>query len=231
MKVRWSGMGVGEASGSLGTSVASHNRSGSYLRLRAVPTKATSTPATIAKGVLSLASKTWGTLTDDQRRAWATWSQNNPIVDRLGDKRILAGSAACTKLNINCLNTSGNPITDPPAVAAPTGLTNATATFDTGAGTFNIVFTPTPLGADNYLYVWAAVVNSPGITYVENLYKLVKVTAANVASPLVGVDADIEARFGALAVGQTVYYKLQVVDGTTGLVSGMFPLKGTVVHT
>lgn len=231
MKLRLSGAVVGEASGSLGTTVFSHNRYGSYARLRAVPTKATSLYATLAKGILTSASKQWGQLTSAQRKAWQTWAQSNPIVDRLGDKRILSGQAAVTRLNSNTLNTSGNFITDPPASAAPGPIESITATYDIGAGTFALAFTPTPLAATEYLYVWCAVTNSPGVTYVENLYKLVFVGAAATASPVASIQAAIEARFGTLQEGQQVFYKLQVVDGATGLVSGFLPAQGVVVST
>lgn len=231
MKIRLSGAVVGEASGSLGSTVFSHNRYGAYCRNRAVPTKATSTFALAAKGILTAASKQWGQLTTAQRLAWQTWAQSNPIVDRLGDKRILSGQAAVTRLNSNTLNTSGNFITDPPATGSPSPIESITATYDIGAGAFALAFTPTPLAASEYLYVWAAVTNSPGVSYVENLYKLVFVGAAATASPVATIQAAIEARFGTLQVGQQVFYKLQVVDGDTGLMSGFNIAKGTVIST
>lgn len=225
------GVIVGEASGSLGSTVFSHSRYGSYVRLRAVPTRVTTPAAEQAKARLSGASKLWGQLTNSERLAWTTWSQTNPFTDRLGDKRILSGQAAVTRLNVNIVNCGGTPITEPPATSAPGGVLSVTATYDIGAGNFSLAFTPTPLGTNDHLYVWAAVVNSPGVTYVQNLFKLVRVGAAATASPVSTIQADIEARFGPLAVGQQVFYQLQVVDGTTGLVSGKFPTSGTVVST
>lgn len=225
------GVMVGEASGSLGSTVFSHNRSGSYVRLRAVPTRSTSLAAETAKARLSAASKIWGTLTEAQRLAWETWAQTNPITDRLGDKRILSGHGCVTQLNINILTAGGTTIDVPPATGAPEGVSSITAAYDIGAGSFSLAYTPTPIGADNVVYVWCAVTNSPGVSYVSNLYKLVHVSDPNAASPVATIQADIEARFGALAVGQQVFYRVQVVDSATGLVSASFPTNGVVIST
>lgn len=225
------GMLAGTISGSQGNTTFSHGRYGAYIRMRTVPVKVTSTYAQQAKALLATASKLWGNLTTAQRLSWKTWAQTNPITDRLGDKRILDGHAAVTQLNINAFNAgSTTTIDDPPAVGAPFLPDGMAATYDIGAGNFQITWTGGALPADTVLFIWAAVTDNPGRSYVANLYKLVMVTAAAATSPQSPQTA-IEARFGTLVVGQQVFFMLQTCDKTTGLVSGTYPLRGIVIST
>lgn len=228
-KIRF-GMLAGSISGSQGNTVFSHNRYGPYIRERTVPVKVTSFWADRQKGILSEASKIWGTLTEAQRLAWKTYAQTNPITDRLGDKRILDGHAAVTMLNCNILLAGGTSILVPPAVATPTLPGAMAATYDIGAGNFQVTWTGGALGASEVLFLNTAVTNSPGRSYVANLYKLAFISAAAAATPEDPLSA-IEDRFGTLAVGQQVFYKITVVDQDTGLVSGSYPLNGVVIST
>jgi len=224
------GVMVGAASGSLGSTVFSHNRYGTYVRLRSVPTKATSLYAEGAKAVLGLASQIWGNLDDDQRQAWVTWAQTNQITNTLGDKQTLDGHAACTRLNAIIYHAGGTPIEIPPIIAAPAGLVTLTGTVDIGAGDVEIVYTPTPLGTNNCLQLWAAVVSSPGVKYVQNLYKNLTIGPANGASPL-DFEAELVARFGTLQVGQIVHLRANVIDKVTGLVSAPLTTQIAVTST
>lgn len=218
MKFR-GGSVVGQASGSVAGQTFSRNRYGAYVRNRSVPVKSTTTYALNAKAYLSAASAAWGGLTDAQRAAWAAWAQTNPIVDSFGEKQVLSGQAAYVQLNRRILQDGGTQIDLPPVGAGPQALTTLTATGDIGAGTFALAFTPTPVGAGNKLWIKAAVVDSPGIVYVQNLLKLVEISAANVAT---GVDTQtaIEARFGSLIVGQKVVWNVAVYEVASGRLSG-----------
>lgn len=229
MKFR-GGAVVGQASGSMSGQTASRNRYGAYLRNRAVPVVSTTSYALNAKAYLAGPSAAWKGLTDAQRAAWVTWAQTNPVVDSFGEKQILTGHTAFVQLNRRRRQDGQTDINVPPVGAGPVALTTLTATFDIGAGTFQLAFTPTPIGAGNKLWVKAAVVDSAGITYVRNLLKLVAISAANQAT---GYDTQalIEARFGPLAVGQKVVFYVAVYQTASGLLSGYSRVDGIVVST
>ena len=221
---------VGQISGRIGGSVYSRNRGGPYIRNGAIPTVSTSIYAENAKQRLAIYSAYWASLTDPQRLAWKNWAKQNPITNRLGHKIMLSGHMALVQLNVNIDNAGGTPIVVPPVVAPPTGLLTLSATYDIGAGAFDIIYTSTPLSADQVLFIWGAVVDNPGVEYVENLYKLVQVSAAAAASPQV-TEVNMALRFGTLLVGQRVFYKVQVVDQVTGLVSQPISASGTIIST
>jgi hypothetical protein len=229
MKVMYGGP-VANASGSLAGVVASHNRGGSYFRRRTVPVKSTTTYATNAKARLAAASSAWRTLTAAQRFSWETWAQTNPVVDRLGEKRILTGQQAYIQLNVRILFIGGTQILVPPVIGGPNALTSVTLTADIGSGDFEVAFTPTPLATGLSAWVRAAVVNSAGITFVQNLYKLCVVSAAAQASPLT-LDTDIESRFGTLIVGQQVFVAVHVMRRADGQLSQPALSRAIVVST
>lgn len=229
MKVMFGGP-VANASGSLAGVVASHNRGGAYLRRRTVPVKSTTTDATNAKARLAAASSAWGALTAAQRLAWETWAATHPIVDTLGEKRILTGHQAYVQINVRILFIAGTQISDPPIAAAPDALTTLVLDADIGAGDFDVTFTPTPLAANERLWVQAAVADSPGITFVNNRYKLCVVSAAALASPL-DIQSAVAGRFGTLIVGQQVFVKCSVFNGVTGLLSQPALSRATITST
>lgn len=221
---------IGQISGKLGSHVFAHNRGGPYVRLGTIPTVVTSSYAQAVKNALAAASQSWQTLNTGQQLAWKTWASQNPIINRLGEPRILSGHQAFIQLNQKLLLYALTPISVPPVAAPPTALLTLTGSYDIGAGDFQIAFTATPLDADIALLVRAAVVDSSGIAYVRNRLKLITKSAAALASPLDTTTA-MTARFGALAVGQHVFYDVRTFDQTTGLESAPLQANGTIVST
>lgn len=225
------GIAVGQISGRVAGNVFSRNRGGAYVRNGAIPTRSTTPYAEAAKARLGDWSKGWANLTAVQQMAWKNWAAQNPVINRLGDAITLSGHQAYVQLNINIANAGGGQIDVPPVVAPPLALQSLAGTYDLGAGTFNLTFTPDPLAANECLAIEAAVVDNPGVNYVQNLYKLVSIQADATDSPITNVDTLLAARFGTIMVGQRVFYRCYVVDQTTGLKSGVTVTQGTVVST
>ena len=210
---------VSQVSGSIGGQVFSHNRGGQYIRQRSTPTAVYTDPALEAKNRLATMSLRWGGLTTAQRLAWKTYASENPTINRIGRSTTLSGIAIHNRINSIINKAAGTLLDLPPIDAPPDALLTLTATGDIGAGTSELAFTATPLGAGHCLWVEAALVDSPGIAYVENLYKLIHVSAAALASPYDWL-ADATLRFGTPQVGQVLHVKVRVVDQDTGLLSG-----------
>jgi hypothetical protein len=221
---------VGQISGKAGTHVFSRNRGGAYMRNHVVPITSTTADALAAKARLSNLSTAWGALTAAQRLAWEAWAQTNPAVNRLGNQITLQGNAAFIQVNTRMLRAGLAQLSDPPLGVAPDALTTLSGTYDIGAGTFTIIYTPTPLGATERFWMRTYVASSEGVNFVENLLRVTTISPAAQGS---GADdqADIEAKFGALSVGQVVHRVCHVFDGATGLLSAPLRTRGTVVST
>lgn len=221
---------AGQISGRLGATVFSHNRGGPYMRNGTIPTAVTSTYALNIKANLSARSAEWAGLTDAQRGAWTEWASQNPVTNRLGLQKTLSGHQAYIQLNHRIHQAGAAVIAVPPVADPPAALTSVVLDCDIGAGDTDITFAPTPLAAGVMLWVQAAVLNSPGVSYVTNLLKLVTISAAAQASPL-DIETELTARFGSLAVGQKVVVLVSVFDSTTGLLSQPFKDEALVTTT
>lgn len=221
---------IAAASGSIGGTVFSRGRYGVYTRNRSIPVSPNTAYQAAAKNYLSQASQNWRDLAADVRLSWETWAQSNPVTDNLGQSQTLQGNSAYVMLATRLLQASEALPTTPPATAAPAALLTLSATYDVGAGTSVLTFTATPLGANERLWMYAAVTNSAARNYIKNLRKLVTISAAAQATGY-DYEAAVELRFGALAAGQVVTLEAAVMDDTTGLISAFRRTSGTIVST
>ncbi len=219
---------VGTISGSIAAQTYSHNKGGPYIRNRGIPTISLTPDALAAKSRMSTEASAWGTLTGVQRAAWDSYALQRPVINALGNPRHLSGFQQFVGINARRAFNADARLTDPPITTAPNGLLTLILDGDIGLGDVDLVFTPTPLGATETLYFKAAVTNSPGITFVRNLLRLLPFSAAAQASPF-DIQTQVEARLGTLIVGQTLHVEVSVYDNATGLVSQ--PLRDDVVIT
>lgn len=221
---------VAQVSGSIGGTVFAHNRYGMYMRGRVTPVTSTSAAALAAKARFAVASQQWQGLTAAQKQSWRNWAQTNPITDRLGQSQVLQGNVAYIKLNAVLALAGSAAIQDPPITVAPLPFATLAGTYDIGAGTFDLAFTPTPTGANEALIIRAAVVDSAGINFIENNLRVATVTAGAEAGP-VDMDVILASLFGTLIVGQTVHYDVRKVDLLSGQQSGSLKTRGVIITT
>lgn len=86
------GGGVADIRGSIGGTVFSKNRYGSYARNRTIPVDPGSTAQTKIRAVMGQVRDAWfNTLTTAQRAAWATYAANVQVQNRLGESITLTG--------------------------------------------------------------------------------------------------------------------------------------------
>ena len=209
---------AGSISGSVGNETFSHGRHGAYIRRRVIPTKAFNVNTINSHNRLTIFSRYWGQLSPEQQAAWNTYAQAHPITDRLGQKQVLFGAACFIAINTRLHKAGDTAITVPPTAAAPAPLTTLTAVADASAHTCVLTTAPTPLGAANRLWIEVALVNSPGVEYLENLFKLVTVSGKNQATGL-GIGAALELRFGTLLETENYIIRVRVLSSLTGLLS------------
>lgn len=213
------GPAVGQISGRVGGTVFSHNRGGMYMRNGVIPTASNTPAAILAKARITAVSRQWAALTDAQQVAWKTWSQNNPVVNRLGSSTTLSGHMAYMQINNRLTQAGDTVLSVPPVDPAPAPLLTFSAAADASDDSCTLTFTATPVGAAVRLWVNVAVVDGAGIKYVQNLYKLVKISAKNQATGL-DIGPEILDRFGDILEGQVVHLLAQTFDTATGLLSG-----------
>jgi hypothetical protein len=207
---------AGAISGSVGGAVFSHNRGGPYIRRRPIPVNGAAIPQSDTRAQFVKASQLWGSRTPANQAQWNTWAANNKIPNALGNLIQLSGHQAfvqvCTWRGI----AGWDYPTAAPAAARPSPFLTYSMTADIGAGAVTFVFTDTPVGAARHVVIWSAVCDSAGIKYVKNLWKLTTISPLNQASPL-DIQLDVEALWGSLTIGQTLWIKAQKLTDPDGL--------------
>jgi len=98
------GGGVSQASGKIGGTVFSRNKGGAYFKNWVNPTNPQTQKQTDQRAALAQKSAAWRTITQEQRSAWGSWANDNPVLDRLGNSIVLTGAQAYIKININRTN-------------------------------------------------------------------------------------------------------------------------------
>jgi len=94
------GGGVADIRGSIGGTVFSRNRYGSYTRNRTIPVNPGSTAQTKIRSVMGQIRNAWfNTLTSAQRTDWATYAGNVEVQNRLGESITLTGWNMFTRTN------------------------------------------------------------------------------------------------------------------------------------
>lgn len=213
-------------SGSYGSMTFSRNRYGLYVRSRVVPTNPGTSYQQNVRAQLVYVSQQWQQLDPDDQADWATWAENNPIIDSLGQQQVLSGHAAYVMINTRLRLRGDALIDEPPLNPAPEPLTalsiDAAMTPSPAA---DLGFSTSPVGANDYLEVYAAKVNSPGISYVKNKYRLLSYNKA-ATSPL-SILTELEARLGTISTGEIIHVKA-LISSAEGVPSEALVAHGSV---
>lgn len=113
-RIKWSAIGITNASGKSGGSVFSHNRAGSYVRRWAKPVNRQSDRQTAMRSLWGNVSQQWGRLTDEQVNLWNSAAQNTTVTDGFGDTRNMTGFSLFMRTNQNRTHGMGKEITTVP---------------------------------------------------------------------------------------------------------------------
>lgn len=200
------GLGFGQLSGSLGSTTASHNRYGAYLRSRTIPVNPNTTLQQQQRDDLSQLTTHWRLLTSNQRNDWKTLGGQMTRTDSLGVTYNLTGIQAYISVNRYRILFGLGIVDDAPAMGGvPSLLTLGLTASNTGVlQTLSVTYTPTPLGANNRLMVAATPDVSAGRSFFSRgEYRTVLYSAADAASPL-DILAAWQSKFGTLTVGERI---------------------------
>lgn len=113
-RIKWSAIGITNASGKSGGSVFSHNRAGAYVRRWAKPVNKQSDRQTEMRSLWGNVSQQWGRLSDEEVNLWKSAAQNTTVTDGFGDTRSMTGFSLFMRTNQNRTHGMGLPITQIP---------------------------------------------------------------------------------------------------------------------
>ena len=122
------GLLVGVLSRKAGSTVASHNRFGPYLRNRVIPVNPATTNQILYRTRLTGWSQAWRALTSTERAGWTALGATMSRLDSLGVSYTLTGLQAYTSLNVNLQVVGAGPLNDAPALSGVTAVATCTPT-------------------------------------------------------------------------------------------------------
>lgn len=208
---------LSELSGAAGSTVASRNRFGPYLRTRAIPVNPNTADQQTYRNILKAASQGWKNLTPELREAWNNAAALLPRIDSLGRTYYMSGHeyfvSTCQALSLyaGAITLAVSPAT----IATPADPTVITPVPDS-AGTFTVTFAATPVPATTKLVIEATAQLSPGINFIgRSRYKILSLVAPAGASPA-NVFAAYQAKYGALVADKQIAVRAYFVTSTGG---------------
>jgi hypothetical protein len=162
-----------EASGSYQGLTWSHNKGGMYVRARAIPTDPNSAfQQTVRVSLAQLAVRWADVLTQEQRDAWATYAENVPLLNALGDARQIPPLSMYIRCNVPRLQVGLTAVDDGPVFF---NLGEYTEPVITVTGTnASVAFTVADLWASEVgsaMLVYASQQKAPTINFFKGPYR------------------------------------------------------------
>lgn len=202
---------IGQLSRSAGSTTASRNRFGSYLRNRVQPMNPNTARQSDVRATLSGASSGWRLLTQAQRDGWTTLGSQMTRVDSLGQTYTLTGLQAYTAQYINAATIGQGGISDAPAMSTPPTPVDLAVVLDSSpADVATVAVASVPVG--HYLVIEMTAPISVGRNFVpRGAYKLIATQDDTYAAPI-DVLAAYEAIYGELTGGGKVFTRAKLIS-------------------
>ena len=197
------------SSGSIAGVTHSHGRAGQYTRSRRTPVQPVGSGRRgVIRSAFGAASSAWAALTGAVQLAWGAYANGKPYTDALGQAIKLTGHQMYVAINTQLLNVGAAqsaviPISD--AVFAPV-LTTFAAVH---AGAITLTMSGSGAVTDHLCCAFSAP-KSGGVAFCKTFTQLL-VCLGNLATAQVITTAYV-AQFGAVAVGQRIFYRLTPVN-------------------
>jgi hypothetical protein len=198
-------------SGSIGNQTNSRNRSGQYIRQRAIPTQPRTVAQVAARARLSDTSAGWRGLTSAQIAAWNAFGQSFTINNSLGQAINLTGAQCFIKVNTVLLLLGSSTVVNPPALPSFVAVTVTGLTATAGTPLLEAAGA-TPATGTTYMF-YASPQLSPGVTFNGQYRYIANFTTATGGEFV--LTTPYTAKFGAPIAGKKIF--VRVVQSQAGM--------------
>lgn len=191
--------------------VFSKNRGGSYARTKVTPVNPQTTFQSFVRGNFTSASQAWRSLTEAARNSWIGVVNDYAKADIFGNIRVPAGNNVFSKLYINATTIGGIPLTIPPPTTPTPALSQFAPVYNSVVPSATIFSPLAAVPAGQSVVIRATSQQSPGVTNVKSLYRIIAVLPAGTPYPY-NLLPDYNAKFGTLVAGQKIGTSTQAYD-------------------
>lgn len=218
---------IDRARNKFGSAVFSEGRYGPYVRELVTPDNPKTSYQVLARARATQCSQAWRTLSEANRIAWEAFADVLQTTNAFGHAFTPSGINAFIKINVNRLLMGKSILQSPPPLTYPAPLTVFTK-HSWGEDELGISFTPTPLPAKNYLFLWSFAPQSAGKSFFDSEYRLLRTFIPATTSPIYITD-DYSDRFGWWPAGAKIGCIGYLVHEDTGLESSPLSFVDIVV--
>jgi len=204
---------ISEISGKIAATIFTRNRGGNIIRNRRTPINRRSVLQSIRRQGLGNLASSWRGITQAERDSWNGATGNFPYQNSLGETKFLSGEQLYIQFNQNLLLIGQSTIQTAPAPFAFATFTTSLTAAD-GTPALSLVFTPTPLTANNYFNVFSTPNLSPGIGSPNaSLFRYLETVEPSDTSPA-DIVASFQALFGDPVETQKIFVEIRPVANT-----------------
>lgn len=208
------------SSGSIAGQTYSRNRYGQYVRTRATPVNPNTSAQSLVRSRFTTVSQAWRNTTANQRQAWQAYADNHPLVDSLGQAKVLAGSAQYVSTNM--LRLAAGLSSSASVPAEPVGSLNAfvvVLSLDTSGPTTVYTVSGNNQAAGYKVIISASPVQSVGALYPIRMTQIAVIDAATWGTTPVDVFALYASIYGAVTLNRIIVTDAKVVSDTGALLA------------
>lgn len=217
-----------QVSGSVGGATYARNRGGMYSRGRAMPSNPQTSFQTVVRNATAGLTAAWSqTLTQDQRDAWGVYAANVPILDRLGDQRLISGINWYVRNNVPRVQAGLDVVQDASTVFTLPAFTVNSVTVDVSSSNAAIAFVDSDSWAiedGGAMLVYVSRPVSPGIGFFKGPYRYAGAILGDTMTPPTS-PGTVTLPFD-VTVDNKVFFKIEVVTADGRLSS---PFRGSSV--
>lgn len=207
-------------SGSFAGMTASRNKGGTYFRQRAMPINPNTAQQQAVKTAFTQAATRWrDTLTASQRDAWTAYALATPLINRIGEARIVPGLSMFERTNVPRLQNALGFIDDAPVISGlPTFNTIEATTLVASTDTWTVTFDNTDEWATDdggVVFFYGSPTKAPSINYYKGPYRLAGTILGDATTPPTSPAAIVSA--WPVSTGRKYFYafRVQNADGRT----------------
>lgn len=209
------GAGVSEMRGKEGGVVYSRNAYGSYIKTKVSPVNPNTSKQQTQRALMGNLAQLWSTLSGAQVAAWDALGDEVTRVNRFGDSTNYKGFGLFMRLNRNLSAIGVSAIETPPSIPTISDLSLTSLTVASAGQTMSLVFTPTPLEANEHLVVYSTNNILTGRKFVKNFYRLV--SSNDAATSPEGLQAAWIAYFvNPFIQGANIFVRAKIIDDESG---------------
>ena len=177
---------VTQVSGSVGGATMAVNKGGMYMRARSIPTNPNTAFQQSVRTFFKAIMNAWtNTLTAAQRAGWNTYATNTPIVDSLGEARVIPDNAMYLRSNNSRLQAGLSRIDAAPGVFDLGSFTQPTFSLAAAGTTAAVTFTTGDSwhATGGALLIYASRPQNASVNFWKGPFRLVGAISGTATSP------------------------------------------------